>query len=153
MLRDFVTKFRKSVTKRAITRRKDFSVPVRITFEVDSVSGKLNPKMRDLSIHGVTADLSQTGIGFIVPFIRLDEFYLVGEGRLLKAEMALPKGKIDLFVLGTRYEQMGTDVADVKYLVGAEIVSMSSHDRELYQDFILQTKGQGGSLELGVDQG
>jgi len=104
----------------------------------------------DLSIQGETKDLSTTGISFIVPTIRLREHYLVGEDHTLRAELKLPNGKIKVFLKGQRYEQIGQDVSNARYLVGTSILKISSGDKETYEEFLQNKKHRTGSLELEV---
>ncbi|MFV0389829.1 MAG: hypothetical protein ACK5NT_13875 [Pyrinomonadaceae bacterium] len=153
MIRKFISKIRGSVDSRSVAKRREHHLPVRITFAPDYVTGNLNKSFLTLSIHGETSDLSMTGIGFIVTSIRLKEYYLVGEGRTLNAEITLPDGKITMQVIGTRYEQLGTSVSDSMYLVGAKILEISSRDKDIYSLFLEQRKNHRKMLELGIDGG
>jgi len=105
-------------------------------------------------IMGETADLSSSGISFIVSSIRVKEIYLVGEGRLLNAELDLPSGKVSMKIVGERYEQVGEHISTARYMIGASIKEMTRDNREAYADF-LQTGVKNrntGSLKLGVDE-
>ncbi|MEZ5347231.1 MAG: hypothetical protein R2681_16920 [Pyrinomonadaceae bacterium] len=139
--------------KRSISRRREFSVPVTISFEKDRNTGNLPKTFTDLTVTGETSDLSSTGIGFIVSTIRLREYYLVGEGRILNAELSLPNGKVKMQIIGQRYEQVGQHVSNTQYLVGAKIMKMSSHDSGIYNEFLTNKKVRAGSLTLGIDEG
>ena len=85
---------------------------------------------------GETHDLSHSGIAFVVSSIRVMENYLVGQDRVLIAELDLPGGKIVMKVIGRRYEQIGVHLSTEKYLVGAEIIEISEQDREAYDHFL-----------------
>jgi hypothetical protein len=85
---------------------------------------------------GETYDLSESGIAFVVSSIRVMENYLVGQDRILIAELDLPGGKIKMKVIGRRYEQVGVHLSTEKYLVGAEIIEIGSSDREAYDHFL-----------------
>lgn len=104
----------------------------------------------DLSIQGETRDLSTTGISFVVPSIRLREYYLVGDDHTLRAELQLPNGKIKVFLKGQRYEQVGKHISTAQYLVGASILKISAGDKEIYKEFLHDKKHNVGSLELEV---
>ncbi len=108
--------------------------------------------VNDLSIRGETEDLSFTGIAFTVSSIRLREYYLVGEGRKLNAEINLPNGKVKMQLIGQRYKQVGKHVSVTQYLIGARILKMSDGDRETYKEFLRKRKNRAGSLELEVDE-
>ncbi len=139
--------------KRAISRRREISVPVTISFERDRNTGSLPKSFTDLFVVGETSDLSSTGIGFRVSTIRLREYYLVGEGRILNAELSLPNGKVKMQVIGQRYEQVGQHVSTTQYLVGAKIINMSAGDTDIYKEFLTNRKAKTGSLTLGIDEG
>ena len=156
VIRKFISKLNLTFVENRSARRYDLQVPVRITIEPDEACGKLTVKRDSLSISGETKDLSKCGIAFIVPSIRLREYYLVGENRKLQAELDLPNGKIKMQIVGVRYEQIGIHDSSVSYLIGAKIVSITPLEQEIYeeylkygnkvktdkaQDFSLETKG------------
>ena len=68
--------------------------------------------------------------------IRLREYYLVGENRILDAELDLPNGKAKMKLIGQRYEQVGEHLSVNKYLIGATILDMTPIDRDLYNEFL-----------------
>jgi hypothetical protein len=106
-----------------------------------------------MTVLGETRDLSNSGIGFIVSSIRIKENYLVGEERLLNAEIDFPTGKVRMRIIGQRYEQVGQHVSTARYLIGAKIVEISDEDREVYEHFLLHGDNRGKrSLALGVDK-
>jgi hypothetical protein len=111
-------------------------VPVRITIKPDEANGKLTTKRDSLSASGETKDLSKSGIAFIVPSIRLHEYYLVGENRTLQAELDLPNGKIRMQIVGVRYEQIGIHDSSVSYLIGAKIVFITPLEQEIYEEYL-----------------
>ena len=100
-------------------------------------------------------DISRTGIGFLVPSIRVKEKYLVGHERNLNVEIDLPTGKVYMRVIGRRYEKVGVHISTERFLVGAHILSISAADKESYETFLRngnrRAKGAAASLELGID--
>jgi hypothetical protein len=155
MIRNWVTKLSKSVNSRAVARRRQLSLPIKISFEPDRNTGSLRMPIRDLSISGETKDLSLTGVAFIVSSIRVNEAYLVGEGRLLNAEITFPSGKVKLQLRGERYEQIGDQHLSIsEYIVGAKIIYISEEDKDRYVEFLKGKKQKNtGPLELGIDKG
>ena len=139
--------------KRTVSRRKKAQLSITVSFEPDKNTGSLPRSISDLSIRGETRDLSDSGVGFVVSSIRLREYYLVGEGRVLNAELNLPNGKVRMQMMGQRYKQIGQHVSTTQYLVGAKILKMSESDRETYYEFLRKKKLAGGMLELGIDEG
>lgn len=110
--------------------------------------------IENLVITGETKDLSKTGIGFIVSAIRIQENYIVGGGRLLYAELDLPSGKIQMQIVGMRYEEVGQHISTARFLIGARITQMSDEAREAYEYFLRHgNKRKKGSFALGIDKG
>lgn len=155
MIRKFISKFNKSVSKSIVAPRRNYEVPIKLSFVPDRVTGKLQMPIDDLSITGETKDLSKTGIALIVPAIRLREYYLVGEDRTLNAELDLPNGKVKMQIVGQRYEQVGKHISTSNYLIGAKILSMTDDNREAYETFLRYGNSKDKNtriLKLGVDE-
>ena len=143
------------MSERSAPKRYDYESPVSISFQSFTSNGKPNPSAR-LSLRGNTQDLSLNGIAFIVPSIRLREYYLVGENRLLDVEMSLPSGKIKMQVIGRRYEQFGDEHSSTtSYMIGASIEEISDEDRKSYEDFLhtgCKMEVKAGALKLEPDK-
>jgi hypothetical protein len=155
MLRKLIAKFNRSLTERVVASRHHYEVPIKIWIEPNRATGKLQKSVEHLMISGETKDLSKTGIAFIVPAIRLREYYLVGENRTLNAELDLPGGKIRMQIVGQRYEQVGQHLSESRFLIGAAIQRMTSAEREIYEEFLQYGKrrGKAKGFELGIDKG
>lgn len=155
MIRKLIARFNKSITERVHSARFDFEVPISISFEPNHKTGKLTP-LENLSLKGVSHDLSESGIAFVVPAIRLKENYLVGENSTLRAELDLPNGRVRMIVVGQRYEQLTDEhTSTTKYLIGAKIVSMNDADKEIYEYFLNnsdQLKRTGKAFNFGVNK-
>ena len=157
MIRKLITRFNKSLAARVAAARVDWEVPISIEFEPDGQTGKLRMPLKSGSLKGVSCDLSQSGIAFVVPSIRLKENYLVGEDRPLAAELDLPNGKVKMVVVGQRYEQITDEHSSTtKYLIGARIVQILEADKEIYEYFLQhnnQFKKNQKALNFGIDKG
>jgi hypothetical protein len=136
VIRKFISRLNLSFVENRSARRYNLQVPVRITIEPDETNGKLTSRRESLSASGETKDLSKSGIAFIVPSIRLREYYLVGENRTLQAELDLPNGKIRMQIVGVRYEQIGIHDSTVNYLIGAKILFISPLEQEIYEEYL-----------------
>ena len=136
VIRKFISRLNLSFVENRSARRFNLQVPVRITIEPDEASEKLTTRRESLSASGETKDLSKSGIAFIVPSIRLREYYLVGENRKLQAELDLPNGKIRMQIVGVRYEQIGIHDSTVNYLIGAKILFISPLEQEIYEEYL-----------------
>ena len=154
MIRKLVSKFSKTINERVVSPRKKYEVPIKIWFEPERMTGNLKMPNESLVITGETKDLSKTGVGFYVAAIRIHENYLVGGGRTLNAELDLPSGKIQMQIVGMRYEDVGQHISTSRFLVGAKITKMSEDDREAFEYFLRHgNKRKKGSFALGIDKG
>jgi hypothetical protein len=155
MIRELVTKLSGMMERNSHSIRKKCDAPIRVSFEPVRTTGNLHTTMEGLSISGEAADLSKTGLAFIVPSIRVKEFYLVGQDRRLNVELDLPEGKVKMTVLGRRYIKIGQHLSDERFLVGAEIVDMKRESRQIYDEFLRfgvnRAKSASPSLEMGID--
>ena len=154
MIRKLVSKLNKSLTERVVSPRKKHEVPIKIWFEPERNTAKLTMPVENLVITGETKDMSRSGIGFIVGAIRIKENYLVGGNRVLNAELDLPSGKIQMQIVGMRYEEVGQHISASRFLVGAKITKMTDDAREAYEYFLRHgNKRKKGSFALGIDKG
>lgn len=154
MIRKLFARFNSSLSERIVPHRFPFAVPVKLSFDSENVTGRLRLPTTNLFIAGETKDLSQNGIAVIVSSIRLKENYLVGEDRVLNAELDLPNGKIQMKIVGQRYEQIGEQLPASKYLIGAKITHISEEDKEVYEHFLKNGKKmmQSKVLRLETDK-
>ena len=153
MIRELVTKLSGVLQRNTHDIRKKCDAPVRISFEPVRTTGNLHKTMEGLALCGEAADVSKSGIGFIVSSIRIKEFYLVGQDRRLIVELDLPAGRIKFKAIGRRYIRFGQHLSAEKFFVGAEIVEISGRDKQLYDDYLRfgfkAVKSPSTSLELG----
>lgn len=136
IINKIVSTLRGQILNRNASSRHSLQVPITISFMPEVNTGRLTLKPTVFSIKGETKDLSATGIAFLLNSIRLEEYYLVGENRILTAELDLPNGKVTMKVIGQRYEQVGEHLSVSQYLIGATIVSMSPPEREIYDEYL-----------------
>lgn len=155
MIRELITKLNRSLSDRMVSARRRHTAPVKVWFDPDVNTARARDIARAACILGETVDISRTGIGFLVPSIRLKEKYLVGQQRNLNVEIDLPTGKILVRAIGCRYEKIGLHISTERFLVGAHIVSLTGSDKENYETFLKNgnrgMKRAAGALELGID--
>ena len=155
MIRELMIKLSGVLERNSHSIRRKCDAPVRISFEAVKTTGNLHKTMEGLSISGEAADVSKTGIAFVVGAIRVKEFYLVGQDRKLLLELDLPGRKIEMKVVGRRYEKVGIHVSSERYLIGAEIVEMEESHRQAYDRFLRygakSPRSRSPSWEMGVD--
>lgn len=155
MIRELITRFNRSLSERMVSARRRCTAPVKIWFDPDVNSENAREIARQNCVLGETADISRTGISFLVPVIRLKEKYLVGHERMLNVEIDLPNGKVFMRAMGRRYEKVGIHISAERFLVGAHIDTLNGDDRTVYETFLRngnrRVKGQARGLELGID--
>ena len=155
MLRELISKFHRSMSERMVSSRRLHTAPIKIWFDPDMNTERSREAARAACILGETMDVSRTGIAFLVPSIRVKEKYLVGHERNLNVEIDLPTGKVQMRVIGRRYEKVGVHISTERFLVGAHILNLSGEDKENYETFLRRgnrgLKNGAASLELGID--
>ena len=155
MIRKLIEKLSGVLVKRSHSTRKRISVPIKLSFEPMRITGRLTAPAQAVYISGETSDLSSCGVAFVVSSIRVRENYLVGQDRTLNAEIDLPDGKIQMKVIGRRYERVGVHVSAEKYLIGAEIIEITKENREAYDHFLRfgskRKKAASPSYGMGID--
>ncbi len=140
MLRELVSKFSVSFVERRASVRNKFEVPINVCFAPADNPHNITMSCDESFLSGETVDLSESGIAFVVSSIRIKEKYLVGQERVLNVEMELAGKKIQMRVLGKRYERVGIHASTERYLVGATITDMSPDDRLKYEYFLRNGK-------------
>jgi len=155
MIRELITRFNRSLSERMVSARRRHTAPIKVWFDADVNSERAQELARSACILGETVDISRSGIGFLVPSIRLKEKYLVGQDRNLNIEIDLPTGKVHMKAIGRRYEKVGIHISTERFLVGAEIMSIDDVDKENYETFLKngnrRLKTAPRKLELGID--
>jgi hypothetical protein len=154
MIRELIAKFNRSLSERMVSSRRNHKAQIKIWFDPDFNTERARETARAACILGETVDISRTGIGFIVPSIRVKEKYLVGHERPLNVEIDLPAGKVFMRVMGSRYEKVGVHISTERFLVGARILELTDGNKEVYETFLRfgrrRAKGEVSAV-LGID--
>lgn len=121
--------------------RRQIIVPVSISLDLeDNKVQKLHQTAtKALSVVGQTQDLSKDVIAFVVPFIRLGDYHLVGHGgdqKRLKLVLELPNGRVRVTVLAKQFQMIEIHSSVQNYLIEAEIISIYKGDIERYANFL-----------------
>lgn len=101
------------------------------------------PRAYPSALEGHTRDLSASGLGVILPAIRIGERYLTGDTHMLRITLRLPAASVQIHGTPVRYERLGEEDADTGYLVGVRIKEMSDRDRAVFEEY-LRTIREGG---------
>jgi PilZ domain-containing protein len=91
-----------------------------------------------LRLEGHTRDISATGLGIILPLIRLSERLLhVGNG-MLRIVINAAAGPINIYAVPVRYEPLypGDQEIEMRCLLGVRFTGMSSVDRQRLTEYL-----------------
>ncbi|HZH32850.1 MAG TPA: PilZ domain-containing protein [Pyrinomonadaceae bacterium] len=136
LMRSMVARMRVYIGNRRRARRYRRS----IHFNVSIYDPKLSREQLEHApyLEGATSDLSLTGLGLIVPAIRIDDRYLTAPDQMLHVMLELPDARVELRVAPVRYEQLERTATAAGYLVGVRIAAMSDADRARFEDYLRQ---------------
>lgn len=152
-IRNLVAKFNRSLTGKLVPSRRKHTAAIKIWFEPEINSERNRELAKSACVLGETVDISRNGLAFLVPAIRIQEKYLVGQERRLNIEMDLPNGKVALKAIGRRYEKVGIHLSTERFLVGVQILEIDGADEESFMHFLKNGRRavKRTSLELGID--
>jgi hypothetical protein len=85
---------------------------------------------------GYTRDVSESGLGLVVPDLRIAGRNIVNAERLLLVIVGLPAGPVEMRAAGVRHVEMEKGNPEAGYLVGIQIREMAPADRSRYKKFI-----------------
>ena len=141
--RRIVSRLRRFVGNRRHSRR----VRARLIFTLSLSDPRLstNGHRRLPSLNGHTLDVSATGLGLVVPAIRIGEHYLAGADRKLHIKLELPSGPVEMRVATVRYESLEDSREETGYLIGARILEMSESDRASFDKYVAKVIAQPGA--------
>lgn len=131
--------------RRFIGNRRRFKrVPVRLSFTLRLADRRVssNGHRRLPELQGHTFDVSTTGVGLVVPAIRIGGHYLAGAERKLYVKLELPNGPVEMKVATVRYESLEDNSDDSGYLIGARILEISDADRASFEKYVAKALKQ-----------
>lgn len=110
----------------------------RLTFTLSIADPRTNQNgfRRIPSLDGHTLDVSRTGLGLVVPAIRIGGHYLAGGDRRLHLKLELPGGPVEMTVVPVRYESLEENSDEQGYVIGARIADISETDREKFEKYV-----------------
>jgi hypothetical protein len=90
------------------------------------------------TLAGHTRDLSESGLGLVLPAVRLGDRYLTGEDRTLRITLQLPDTHVRLYATPVRYERLEDDGDERGYLLGLRLAETDDGD---YRQFLEYLRG------------
>lgn len=85
---------------------------------------------------GYTRDVSATGLGIVVPDIRINNSNVTRPDRALRIMLGLPGEPVEIQAIPVRYVELEKDSESKGYLVGVHITKMSERNRSRYEAFL-----------------
>jgi c-di-GMP-binding flagellar brake protein YcgR len=130
LARRIASRLRQFVGERRRARRVSVSLPVKVSRPVRG--NRSNGAKRETIIEGHTLDMSATGLGLVLPAIRVADYYLTGEDRRLWLKLDLPEGDVEMEVAPVRYESLDEHKTEHGYLIGVRITEISQEHQAAY---------------------
>ncbi len=133
-------------------RRQSPRLRVRLVFTVgiNREADANGSARRARTLQGHTRDISAHGLALLVPQAHLDGHHLAAEGRQLRVQLQMGGGDpINIIVMPRRYERLEEAELGCSYLIGAQIMAMSSKDEAKYLSFIRENLE--GTVKLDED--
>ena len=134
LMRSLVARMRVVIGNRRHARRYRESVH----FSVSIFDAKLSREQLEHApyLEGDTCDLSASGLGLVVPAIRIKDRYLTAPEHTLHLMLELPAAQIEMRVAPVRYERLEREGAASSYLIGVRIVEMSDASRAVFEEYL-----------------
>lgn len=131
LIRTIAARLREYVGNRRRTPRYRVRWPVSVSpLEARKSPNGARVAMR-AALSGFTRDVSASGLGLILPAIRINDVYLT-EGRTLEILLEHQNGPIIMYAVTVRYEKLDEEAEEATekgYLVGMRIMEMEETDR------------------------
>jgi len=129
-LRRIASRLRELVADRRRAPRHRVSLPVSVSLLEAEASAE--PAL----VQGRTRDVSEDGLGVILPNIRVGGRYLVGDSVTLRVTLKLPEGYARLYGTPVRYEKLETEGTDTGFFVGIRLTDTDARDYALLVNYI-----------------
>lgn len=129
-LRKIASRLRELVADRRRAPRYRVSLPVSVSLLDAEASAE--PAL----VQGHTRDLSDDGLGVVLPNIRVGGRYLVGDSVTLRVTLKLPEGYARLYGTPVRYEKLEGVGPDKGFVVGIRLTDTSERDHALLVNYL-----------------
>lgn len=132
LIRTIAGRLRELVGNRRRAPRHGVRLPVFVSL-LDSAAGEA-----PAGVAGHTRDASETGLGVVIPAIRVGGRYLTGDDVTLRLTVKLPEASARLYGSPVRYERLEDGQADPGFLVGIRL--NDDGDRALLSEYLKSLK-------------
>ncbi|MDT7780588.1 MAG: hypothetical protein QOC99_3100 [Acidobacteriota bacterium] len=132
LIRTITSRLREFVGNRRRAQRHRVRLPVFVSL-LDAGTGA------PAGVAGHARDVSESGLGLVLPVIRVGDRYLVGDGVTLRITLKLPDASARLYGTPVRYERLEEGQPDAPgFLIGLRLTEDS--DRTLLSDYVKTLK-------------
>lgn len=133
-LRRIASRVRELVADRRRSPRHRVSLPVSVSLLDAEASAQ--PAL----VQGHTRDVSEDGVGVILPHVRVGGRYLVGDAVTLRVTLKLPEGYARLYGTPVRHEKLDSNGPETGFLVGIRLTDTDERDRALLIEYMNSLK-------------
>jgi hypothetical protein len=135
-LRRRFTRLREIVADRRNSPRRMAQRQARLLFNVSVISEETGEsRTQTIPLVGFTRDISENGLGLVVPSLRVGDRYLIDEGCTLRVVLLdLPTGEAEVYATPVRYVEL--QEPEIGHLIGVEITEISDRDRARLLQFL-----------------
>lgn len=133
-LRRIASRLRELVADRRRSPRHRVSLPVSVSLLGAEASAE------PVLVQGRTRDVSEDGLGVVLPHVRVGGRYLVGDSVTLRITLKLPEAYARLYGTPVRHEKLDADGADAGFFVGIRLTDTDERDRTLFVNYINSLK-------------
>jgi hypothetical protein len=131
LIRSIAARFREYLGNRRRLPRYRVRLSVRVSPVRTATPARISTSEQD-ALYGYTRDMSASGLALVLPAIRINNIYLMGEGRTLEILIEHESEPIVIYAVPVRYERLEEGEADKGYLIGVRISEMTEGDRTRY---------------------
>jgi hypothetical protein len=127
---------RQPTTERRAAPRFTTHLERRLVVNVSLLDIKPEAQRGPTVLAGFTRDVSESGLGIMLPDIRIGKSSVTRPDRTLRIMLGLPGEAIEIHALPVRYIEVDEDAEGEGYLLGVRITKISERDRNRYEAFL-----------------
>jgi hypothetical protein len=127
VMHSIVRRLYDALINRIHVRRSGMRLP--LTLSLLDASTRAAIRQPALPMRGHLNDISKTGLSLIIPMVRFNNRYPIGDGYSLRIIVELPNRAVNIQASPVRYHKLEEGYGEPSYLIGARITEISSSDR------------------------
>ncbi|MDX6269185.1 MAG: hypothetical protein QOD28_408 [Acidobacteriota bacterium] len=108
--------------------RLSFLLPAHEPTAANHNAASHNAPPRTLRLVGRTRNISETGLAFVVPTLRIGDEFARAIGSPLLVTLYLPSGRVEIHATPVSYEQLPPSPSERGYLIGVRVTEMADDE-------------------------